>query len=179
MMTVAAAGAVVSAAVLMREAVLAANDAVVWPQPSWWHDLVTGPAWLVGGLGALVVVLGAACLWLGLGMLGGATPDEGAGVELGSSGASVLVTAGALERLMAAVLMSELTEVRGARVRLARHDEHVAVRASLALVPTDLRRLHGRARAVIGHELGRSTSLEAGDLVVEVDDLVVGRGGDT
>jgi hypothetical protein len=178
-LTVAAAGVLVSAALLVREAVLAAGDSVVWTRPPWWHDLVTGPAWLAAPAGALLAVMGAACLWLGLGMLGGAEPDEGAGVELGSLDASVVVKAGALERLIANVLTAELAEVRSARVRVARREERVATRTSLALTPTDLRQLHSRARAVIGRELRAATGLEAEDLVIEVDDLVVGRGGDT
>ena len=110
-------------------------------------------------------------------MLGGGEPDEGGGIELGAGQTSVIVKAEALERLLAHRLVDELAEVDKARVRVARREQRLVTRASLSLAATDVRRLHARARAVIERELRAATGLEAGELTVEVDELLVGRGG--
>ena len=161
----------------MREAALVANRNVVWSAPRWWHDLLTAPAGLVALAGLAAAVLGVGCLWLALRMLAGGEPDEGAGIELGVGQTSVIVKAEALERLLAHRLVDELAEVRNARVRVARREQRLVTRASLALAATDVRRLHARARAVIERELRAATGLDAGELTVEVDELLVGRGG--
>ena len=164
---------------LVREAALAADRTVVWSAPEWWHDLLTAPAAATAVAGAAAAVLGVGCLWFALRMLGGGEPDEGGGIELGAGQTSVIVKAEALEHLLARRLVDELTEVAGARVRVARRDQRLATRTSLSLVATDVRRLHVRAQAVIDRELRAATGLEAGELTVEVDELVVGRGGGT
>jgi hypothetical protein len=42
-----------------------------------------------------------------------------------------------------------------------------------------VRRAHARARTVIDRELRAAAGLDAGELTVEVDELLVGRGGGT
>ncbi len=163
----------------MREVALAANRTVVWSAPRWWHDLLTAPTGLVCSAGVVAAVLGIGCLWLALRMLGGGEPDEGAGIELGAEQTSVVVKAEALEHLLAQRLVDELAEVGDARVRVARRDQRLATRTSLSLAATDVRRTHARARAVIERELRAATGLDAGELTVEVDELLVGRGGGT
>ena len=64
-------------------------------------------------------------------------------------------------------------------MRVTRRDERLVTRTSLTLAATDVRRTHARARAVIDRELRAATGLEAGELTVEVDELLVGRGGAT
>ena len=171
------AGTVICAALLVREAALAADRTVVLSAPHWWHDLLTAPAALVALAGAAAAVLGIGCLWLALRMLGGGEPDEGAGIELGIAPTSVLVKAAALERLLAHRLVDEIAEVTNARVRVTRRDPRHVTRTFLALAATDVRRAHARARAVVGRELRAATGLDAGELTVEVDELLVGRGG--
>jgi hypothetical protein len=112
-------------------------------------------------------------------MLAGNHADDGAGVELGDLQASVVVKAEALEHLVANCLVAELAEVKHARVRVTRRDERLVTRTSLSLAATDVRRAHARARAVIDRELRAATGLGAGELTVEVDELLVGRGGAT
>lgn len=176
---VALAGALICAALLVREAALAASQTVVWSAPRWWHDLLTAPAGLVALAGVAAAVLGIGCLWLALRMLGGGEPDEGAAIVLGAEQTSVVVKSEALERLLAHRLVDELAEVRSARVRVTRREQRLVTRTSLALAATDVRRSHARARAVIDRELRAATGLGAGELTVEVDELLVGRGGGT
>jgi hypothetical protein len=178
-LVVALAGTLVCAALLVREVALAANRTVVWSAPHWWHDLLTAPTGLVLLSGVVAALLGIGCLWLALRMLGGGEPDEGAGIELGAEQTSVVVKAEALEHLLAQRLVDELAEVGDARVRVARRDQRLATRTSLSLTATDVRRTHARARAVIERELRAATGLDAGELTVEVDELLVGRGGGT
>ena len=64
-------------------------------------------------------------------------------------------------------------------MRVARRDQRLATRTSLSLAATDVRRTHARARGVIDRELRAATGLDAGELTVEVDELLVGRGGGT
>ncbi len=163
----------------MREVALAANRTVVWSAPRWWHDLLTAPAGLVALAGVAAALLGIGCLWLALRMLGGGEPDEGAGIELGAEQTSVVVKAEALEHLLAHCLVDELAEVSDARVRVTRREQRLVTRTSLSLAATDVRRAHARARAVIERELRAATGLDAGELTVEVDELLVGRGGGT
>jgi hypothetical protein len=170
-------GTLVCSALLVREVALAASRTVVWSAPHWWHDLLTAPAGLAALAGMGAAVLGLGCVWLALRMLGGGEPDEGAGVELGSLESSVLVKAAALERLVARCLTDDLAEVRSARVRVTRRDQLLVTRAYLTLTATDVRRSHARARVVIDRELRAATGLGTGDLTVEVDGILVGRGG--
>ncbi len=174
---VALGGTLICAALLVREVALAASRTVVWSAPRWWHDLLTAPAVIPLLAGAAAAVLGGGCLWLALRMLGGGDPDDGGAIELGSEESSVLVKPAALERLLSRCLTDDLSEVREARVRVARSDERLATRAHLTLTATDVRRSHARARVVIDRELRAATGLGAGDLTVEVDGLLVGRGG--
>jgi len=173
------AGTLICAALLVREAALAADRTATWSAPEWWHDLLTAPAAVVALAGVATAVLGVGCLWFALRMLGGGEPDEGAGFELDAGQTSVVVKAEALERLLAHRLVDELAEVGSARVRVTRREQRLVTRTSLALGVTDVRRLHARARAVVERELRAATGLEAGELTVEVDELLVGRGGDT
>jgi hypothetical protein len=173
------AGTVICAALLVREGALVADRTVTWSGARWWHDLLHAQGALVAAAGAAALVLGAACLWLALRMLAGNHADDGAGVELGDLQASVVVKAEALEHLVANCLVAELAEVRNARVRVTRRDQRLVTRTSLTLAATDVRRTHARARAVIDRELRAATGLDAGELTVEVDELLVGRGGAT
>jgi hypothetical protein len=171
------AGTLICSALLVREVALAASRTVVWSAPRWWHDLLTAPAALAALAAVAAAVLGCGCVWLALRMLGGGEPDDGVGIELGSDESSVLVKAEALERLLARCLTDDLAEVHSARVRVSRRGERLVTRASLTLTATDVRRSHARARIVIDRELRAATGLGAGDLTVEVDGLLVGRGG--
>ena len=152
---------------------------MVWSAPRWWHDLLTAPSGLVALAGMAAALLGVGCLWLALRMLAGGEPDEGAGIELGAEQTSVVVKAEALEHLLAHRLVDELAEVRDARVRVTRREQRLVTRTSLTLAATDVRRMHARARAVVERELRAATGLDAGELTVEVDELLVGRGGVT
>ncbi len=171
------AGTLICAALLVREVAQAASHTVVWSAPRWWHDLLTAPAVVPILAGVAAAVLGCGCLWLALRMLGGGERDDGGGIEIGSEESSVLVKPAALERLLSRCLTDDLSEVRGARVRVTRRGERLVTRTHLTLVATDVRRSHARARVVIDRELRAATGLGAGDLAVEVDGLVVGRGG--
>ena len=122
-------------------------------------------------------MLGGGCLWFALRMLAGGEPDEAGGIELGAGQTSVVVKAEALERLLAHRLVDELDEVGGARVRVTRREQRLVTRTRLSLAATDVRRLHARARAVVERELRAATGLDAGELTVEVDELLVDRGG--
>lgn len=173
------AGTLICAALLVREAALAANQTVVWSGSRWWHDLLHAPGALVALAGVGALVLGAGCLWFALRMLAAGPVDDGAGVELGDLQTSVVVKAEALEHLLAHCLVAELAEVKSARVRVTRRDERLVTRTLLSLAATDVRRTHARARAVIDRELRAATGLDAGELTVEVDELLVGRGGAT
>ncbi len=177
MLLAALAGTLICSALLVREVALAASRTVVWSAPRWWHDLLTAPAAVAVPAAVVAAVAGCGCVWLALRMLGGGEPDDGAGIELGSDESSVLVKGEALERLLAHCLVDDLAEVRGARVRVARRGERLVTRASLTLTATDVRRAHARARIVIDRELRAATGLGAGDLLVEVDGFLVGRGG--
>jgi len=177
-LVVALAGALVCAALLVREVALAVSQTVTWAAPRWWHDLLTAPAGLVALAGAGAALVGVVVLWLALRMLGGGEP-KGAGIELGDLDRSVVVKAGAIEHLLAHRLVDELSEVRAARVRVARRDGRLAARTTLSLAAGDVRRTHARARGVVARELRAATGLEAGELSVEVDELLVGRGGVT
>jgi len=172
------AGALICAALLVREVALAADQTVAWAPPRWWHDLLTAPSGIVALAGIGAGLLGVAALWPALRMLGGGEP-KGAGVELGELGSSVVIKAGAIEHLLAHRLVDELVEVREARVRVTRRQGGLVTRTSLALTAADVRRTHARARRVIERELRAATGLEAGELSVEVDELLVGRGGVT
>jgi hypothetical protein len=152
------AGTLICAALLLREAALAASQTVVWSAPRWWHDLLTAPAGLAALAGVAAALLGVGCLWLALRMLGGGERDEGAAIDAGAGQTSVVVKAGALERLLARRLVT---------------------RTSISLAATDVRRAHARARTVIDRELRAAAGLDAGELTVEVDELLVGRGGGT
>ena len=173
------AGTLICSALLVREVALAASQTVVWSAPRWWHDLLTAPAALAALAGLAATVLGCGLVWLALRMLGGGggESDDGAGIELGSDESSVVVKAEALERLLARCLTDDLAEVHSAQVRVARRGERLVTRTSLTLIATDVRRSHARARIVIDRELRAATGLGAGDLTVEVDGLLVGRGG--
>jgi hypothetical protein len=177
MLLAALAGTLICAALLVREAALAASRTVVWSAPRWWHDLLTAPAVVPLLAGVAAAALGGGCLWLALRMLGGGDPDGGGGIELGSDESSVLVKPAALERLLSRCLTDDLSEVRGARVRVERSGVGLVTRTHLTLAATDVRRSHARARVVIDRELRAATGLGAGDLIVEVDGLLVGRGG--
>ena len=172
------AGALVCAALLVREVALAASQTVTWSPPRWWHDLLTAPSGLVALAGIAAALVGVAGLWLALRMLGGGEP-KGAGIELGDLDHSVVIKAGAIEHLLAHRLVDELAEVQEARVRVTRRDGRHATRTSLILAAADVRRTHARARGVVARELRAATGLEAGELSVEVDELLVGRGGVT
>jgi len=172
------AGALICAALLVREVALAAGQTVTWAAPRWWHDLLVAPSGLVALAGIGAALAGVVALWLALGMLGGGEP-KGAGIELGDLEHSVVVKAGAIEHLLAHRLVDELGEVRGARVRVARREGRLAVRTSLSLAAGDVRRTHARARGLVARELRAATGLEEGELSVEVDELLVGRGGVT
>jgi len=178
-LAVALVGTLVCAALLVREVTLAASSTAVWSAPRWWHDLLTAPPALVALAGVAAAVVGVGCLWLALRMLAGNGPDEGAGIELGAGQTSVLVKAEALEHLLAHRLVDEVAEVGQARVRVTRRDERLVTRTSLSLAATDVRRAHARVRVVVERELRAATGLDAGELTVEVDELVVGRGGVT
>jgi hypothetical protein len=130
-------------------------------------------------VGIAAVVAGAVCLWLALGMLGGGRAGEGAALELGDLRASVVLKSSALEHLLAHRLVDELAEVTAARVRVTRSDDRVAARTSLSLAATDVRQTFARARALVERELRAATGLDAGELTVEVDELLAGRGGVT
>ncbi len=173
------AGTLICAALLLREAALAASQTVVWSAPRWWHDLLTAPAGLAALAGVAAALLGVGCLWLALRMLGGGERDEGAAIDAGAGQTSVVVKAGALERLLARRLVDELAEVRSARVRVTRREQRLVTRTSISLAATDVRRAHARARTVIDRELRAAAGLDAGELTVEVDELLVGRGGGT
>jgi hypothetical protein len=172
------AGALVCAALLVREVALAVSQTVTWSAPRWWHDLLMAPPGLVALAGMGAALVGIASLWLALRMLGSGEP-KGAGIELGDLGSSVVIKAGAIEHLLAHRLVDELTEVREARVRVTRRDGRLVTRTSLTLAAADVRRTHPRARGVVARELRAATGLEAGELSVEVDELIVGRGGVT
>jgi len=167
------------AVLIVREVALAAGQAEPWSVTRAWHDLLTAQPAVAAPVGAVAAVAGAVCLWLAVGMLGGGRAGEGAAVELGDLQASVVVKARALEHLLAHRLVDELAEVTGARVHVTRGAGGVAARVSLSLVATDVRQIFARARAVIECELRAATGLDAGELVVEVDELLAGRGGAT
>jgi hypothetical protein len=170
---------VLCAALIVREVALATGQAPPWRVADLWHDLLTEPRSVAVPVGVAAVVAGALCLWLALGMLGGGRAGAGAAVELGDPPASVVVKSRALEHLLAHRLVDELPEVSGARVRVTRDDHRVAARASLSLVAADVRQTFARARAVVERELRAATGLDIGELTVEVDELLAGRGGVT
>ncbi len=167
------------AALVVREAALAADATVSWPLPRWWHEILDGPPWLAAVVGLLAAAGGAVCLWLALGMLAGGGPDGGAAIELGPSGERVAVTAGAVEHLLAHALIAGLPEVKSARVWVSRHEQRLDTRALLVLAVTDLSLLHARAGAIVQREMRVATGLQVGELVVEVDDVLADRGGST
>jgi len=167
------------AALIVREVALAAGQAPPWQVADLWHDLLTAPRGAAATAGVVVVVGGVLCLWLALGMLGGGRAGEGAAVELGDLQASVIVKSAALEHLLAHRLVAELPEVTGAQVRVTHGDDGVAAHTSLSLVATDVRQIFARARTVVERELRTATGLDAGELTVEVDELLAGRGGVT
>jgi hypothetical protein len=169
----------VCALLIVREVALGAGQTEPWPLTRGWHDLLAASPPVAVPVGAAAAVAGALCLWLALGMLGGGRAGEGAAVELGDLQASVVVKARALEHLLAHRLVDELAEVTDARVRVTRADGRVATRTSLSLAATDVRQTFARARAVVERELRAATGLEAGELVIEVDELFAGRGGVT
>ena len=179
MLAVALVGTLVCAALLVREVTLAASHTVVWSAPRWWHDLLTAPAGLVALAGVAAAALGIGCLWLALRMLAAGEPDEGAGIELAAGPTSVVVKAAALEHLLAHRLVDEVAEINHARVWVTRRDGRLVTHTSLSLAATDLRRLHARVQAVVQSELRAATGLDTGELTVEVDELLVGRGGVT
>jgi len=166
-----------SAVLIVREVALAAGDGPVWPAARLWHDLLAAPGAVTVPVGAAAAVVGAVCLWLALAMLGGGRAGEGGAVELGEPRAVVVVKARAIEHLLAHRLVDELAEVTDARVRVAGGPGGVAARTSLSLAASDVRQTFARARAVVERELRAATGLDAGELVVEVDELLAGRGG--
>ncbi len=168
-----------SAILIVREVALAAGQGSVWPVARYWHDLLVAPRAVAVPVGAAAVAAGAVCVWLALGMLGGGRAGEGAAVELGGQPAGVVVKARALEHLLAHRLVDELAEVTDARVRVTCSADRVAARTSLSLAATDVRQTFARARAVVERELRSATGLDAGELIVEVDELLAGRGGVT
>ena len=169
----------VCAALIVREAALAAGEGAPWPAARYWHDLLTAPRSVAVPVGLFAVGAGALCLWLALAMLGGGRAGEGAAVEVGDLGASVVIKSRALEHLLAHRLVAELDEVTQARVRVTRSDGRLAARTSLSLAATNVRQTFARARAVVERELRAATGLDAGELTVEVDELLAGRGGVT
>jgi len=178
-LVIALAGTLVCTALLVREGTLAVDTDVVWSPPHWWHELLTGPPAVAALVGVALALAGVVCLWLGLAMLGSGGSDGGGGVELGDDRASTVVTAGALEHLLAGVIAGELDEVERVDVRVTRRDERLVTRTFLAVAATDLARLRERVRTIVGRELRAATGTDPGEVMVEVDDLVAGRGGET
>ncbi|HMK93734.1 MAG TPA: hypothetical protein VK576_12130 [Thermoleophilia bacterium] len=173
---VAIAGTLACVVLAVREVELASDAALTWSPPRWWHDLLAAPPFVLALVGTAFAVAGVICLWLAVGMLGGGQPDSGGGVELGATGASVVVTPGAIEHLLAGVLAAELRGVTDVHVRVTRRDERVVARTFLSVAPTDLAWLQARVGAIVERELRAATGIVPGEVTVEVDRLLAGQG---
>ena len=175
-LTVAVAGTLACVVLAVREVELASDAALTWSPPQWWHDLLAAPPFVLALVGTAFAVAGILCLWLAIGMLGSGQPDGGGGVELGAAGASVVVTPGALEHLLAGVLAAELEGVTDVHVRVTRRDERLVTRTFMSVAATDLAWLQARVGAIVERELRAATGIVPGEVTVEVDRLLAGQG---
>jgi hypothetical protein len=169
------AGAVVSAAFLLREVVLAFNAGAVWSLPSWSGWVTERPGALRAVAAAVVAGLAAVvCLWTVVRLLRRPAPPMRK-LELGNEKESLLIDASTLDRFLGKALCRRVPEVDGAKVWLHRDaDETFRVRVVVGLrASCDVLHLHTRVRDLVREELRRATGLEVARLDLYVEKLDV------
>ena len=168
-------GAVVSAAFLLREVVLAFNAGAVWNLPSWSGWLTERPGALRATVAAVVAALATVvCLWGVLRLLRRPAPPMRK-LELGNEKESLLIDASTLDRFLGKALCRRVPEVCGAKVWLHRDDDET-YRARVVVdlgAACDVLHLHARVRDLVREELGRATGLEVARLDLYVEKLDV------
>jgi hypothetical protein len=165
------AGAVVSAAFLLRDVVLAFNAGTVWSLPGWSGWITERPGAVRALVAAVLAALAAvACLWGVVRLLRRPAPPMRK-LNLGTETEAVLVDAATLDRFLGKVLRRRIAEVDGAKVWLHRDDDECyRARVSVDLgASCDVLALHTRVLDLVRDELKRATGLDVArlDLVVE------------
>jgi hypothetical protein len=166
-------GAVVSAAFLLRDVVLAFDAGTVWNLPSWAGWITERPGALRATVAAVIAALVAiACLWGVVRLLRRPAPPVRK-LNLGTEKEALLVDAATLDRFLGKALRRHIPEVDGAKVWLHR-DEDEAYRARVTVdlgAACDVLSLHSRVLDLIRDELKRATGLDVARLDLAVERL--------
>jgi hypothetical protein len=169
------AGAVVSAAVLLREVVLAFNNDVVWQYPSWFTWLSSRPGSArvtAAAVGAAVAAL--VCLWAAARLVRRGAPPLRR-LDLSEEKEAVQVEAATLARFLGKALRRRVPELDSAKVWLRRGEQDgYSCRVMVGLrACADVSELHARLIATVREELQRATGLSVVRLDLDVEKLNV------
>jgi hypothetical protein len=166
-------GAVISAAFLLRDVVLAFNAGTVWSLPGWSGWITERPGALRAIVAAVIAALAAiACLWGVVRLLRRPSPPMRK-LNLGNEKEALLVDAATLDRFLGKALRRRIPEVHGAKVWLHRDEEDVyRARVTVDLgAACDVLSLHSRVLDLIRDELRRATGLDVARLDLAVERL--------
>lgn len=167
------AGAVVSAAFLLRDVVLAFDAGTVWNLPSWSGWITERPGALRATIAAVIAALAAlACLAAVVRLLRRPAPPMRK-LNLGTEKEALLVDAATLDRFLGKALRRRIPEVDAAKVWLHRdEDEKYRARVTIDLgAACDVLSLHSRVIDLIRDELKRATGLDVARLDLAVERL--------
>lgn len=160
---------VLVAAALVREIVLAANCAVIWPLAGWWERLTVEPSWTTTGLAALACVAVAAGLLLLAVRQRSVVRKKPALITFDTEHGATNLDVPALERALRHRLEATVPGMRVRVVEFAGGEKGCRVRVDAEMPAVDLVGMQARAFAAIAPDLESLAGLrlEAVDMVAD------------
>lgn len=168
--------ALLAAAALVREVVLAAGTAVSWPAAAWWARLADEPTWVTAVAAAAAATATAAFILFALRQLE-PRHDGPQAVEFAAEGGWTRLDVGGLEAALRRRVEARVAGLRTSQLVLTRRAEGWDARLEARFAGRDLLRAQREAHALLAADLAILGGMSLRRLDLVVTQIEPGRAG--